>query len=111
VRRRTPAPAPALRPAKGPDREELLFKAAYREHFVARDAQAALDGWDAYLRVAPQGRLALEASYDRALCLIRLARRSDAIAALTPFANGEHGEYRRREAQRLIAALASETTP
>jgi hypothetical protein len=89
-----------------PDPEEQLFKSAYRDQFVRHDARAALDGWDAYLRAAPDGRFALEAAYDRALCLVRLAgRRAEAVAALRPFADGAHGDYHRRDAARLITAL------
>jgi hypothetical protein len=104
-KRRGPTASP--RSQKEPDREERLFRAAYHEHFVVRDPQSALNGWDAYLRAASDGRFALEAYYNRALCLVRLGRRAEAIAALTPFADGTHGEYRRREASRLINALAT----
>jgi hypothetical protein len=87
------------------DPEEQLFKSAYRDQFVRHDAQAALDGWNAYLGAAPQGRFALEAAYDRALCLVRLGRRAEAISALRPFVDGTHGDYHRRDATRLSAAL------
>jgi hypothetical protein len=107
-------PAPRLAPpstapsplAVLPDSEEQLFKSAYRDQFVKHDVQSALDGWDAYLRAAPRGRFALEAAYDRALCLVRLARHTEAIAALKPFAEGAHGDYHQRDAARLIAALS-----
>jgi hypothetical protein len=104
------APVPRLAPSTTPppvlpDPEEQLFKSAYRDQFVRHDAQAALEGWDAYLRAAPQGRFSLEAAYDRALCLVRLGRRSEAIAALRPFVVGTHGDYHRRDAARLFAAL------
>jgi hypothetical protein len=88
--------------------EERLFRAAYRAHFVARDPQLALLRWDAYLRLAPDGRYALEANYNRGICLIRLGRNDEAIAALAPFAEGVHGLYRQREARQLIEALTAE---
>ncbi len=91
------------------DPEGSVAYAAYRRahdaHFAAQDAAAALAGWDEYLAVAPRGRFALEARYNRALCLVRLGRSAEARAALAPFAAGAHGEYRRREARELVMAL------
>jgi hypothetical protein len=81
---------------------------AFRTQFVQRDPEKAARLWDEYL--SRGGPLALEASYDRALCLVRLARRSEAVEALTPFADGGHGEYRRTEARRLIEAMAVEAS-
>jgi hypothetical protein len=109
ARRRAPTVAP--RAPEEPDREGQIFRDAYHDHFVTRDPAAALAGWDHYLRVAPGGRFALEASYNRALCLVRLGRRAEAIVALTPFADGVRGDYRQREARRLIDALAAEPSP
>jgi hypothetical protein len=111
ARRRAQVPGPPHESAAQPDREDQLFKAAYRDHFLARDPQAALAGWNAYLDVAPEGRYALEASYNRALCLARLGRRNDAVAALRPFADGAHGEYRRRQAARLVEVLSGGNAP
>jgi len=116
---RAPVPAPSARAVRAVPRpsarralldpEGSAAYAAYRRahdaHFVAQDAAAALSGWDEYLSVAPGGRFALEARYNRALCLVRLGRSAQAHAALAPFAAGEHGEYRRREARELLAAL------
>lgn len=75
---------------------------------MTRDPAAALAAWDAYLARAPSATLLPEASYNRALCLVRLHRNSDAIAALTPFANGSFGSYRKREAVALLQALTRE---
>lgn len=50
----------------------------------------------------------LEALYNRALCLVRLGQHDAALAALTPFASGAHGAYRKAEAERLIDALTAE---
>ncbi len=85
--------------------EDALYEAAHRAHFVDRDPEAALRGWDAYLRAAPNGRLAIEARYDRAITLARLHRDAEARAALAPFAAGAYDGYRREEATRLLEAL------
>jgi hypothetical protein len=95
----------ASAPALDVDREHELYRAAHRAHFVAQDPAAALTAWDAYLTAAPTGRFAVEARYNRALCLLRLGRADAARAALTPFAEGTFGAYRRREAAELLRAL------
>ncbi len=82
-----------------------LYRAAHQAHFVERDYGRALDAWDAYLKAAPNGALAPEARYNRALCLVRLHRNDEARAALEPFAEGRYGTYRREDAQKLLAAL------
>jgi hypothetical protein len=87
------------------DAEQDAYAIAHRAHFVARDPAEALKGWDAYLKAFPAGRFALEAQYNRALTLIRLGRIDEAKAALAPFASGEAGGYRQREAQELTGAL------
>jgi hypothetical protein len=97
---RAPSPAAASTAATND-----LYAAAHRAHFVDRNPAAALAAWDAYLRVAPRGALAPEARYNRALCLVRLGRRDEAIAALGPFASGGNGGYRQREAAELIETL------
>jgi hypothetical protein len=112
-----PPSAPGVRPDASPVRRTFpsarapaaetddLYAAAHRAHFVDLDPAAALSAWDAYLRAAPTGALAPEARYNRALCLVRLGRRDDAIAALQPFASGSFGGYRQREAADLVEAL------
>jgi hypothetical protein len=100
----TQAPVAVLAPPPEAQSAELaLFRRAQRLH-LNHDPKA-LAAWDDYLRVAGKGALAPEASYNRALCLVRLGRKSDARAALIPFANGEYGSYRRAEAKSLIDAL------
>ena len=102
---------PAMRPQKrapfstSPLDGEALYEAAHHAHFVARNPMLALSAWERYLKDAPRGRFALEARYNRALCLVRLGRADEAIAALAEFAAGEHQGYRQTEAQALIAAL------
>jgi len=84
------------------DRETPLYKEAHEAHFATRDPARALAAWDAYLAAYPNGRFAPEARYNRALCLFRLGRRDEARDALIPIAKGE---YRKREAQKLLDAL------
>jgi hypothetical protein len=95
-----PAPVPAA------DGDLGLYREAHRQHFRLRDFSAALRGWDAYLAAYPAGTFAVEARYNRAICLVRLDRKADAKKALTPFARGEvaHG-YRQAEATKLLEAL------
>jgi hypothetical protein len=99
------APSASSTAAGAASEEEQLFAAAQHQHFVARDPQAALKAWDAYLGAYPRGRLALEARYNRALTLVRLGRADEARAALQPFATGREGSYRQREASDLLRAL------
>lgn len=85
--------------------ELSLYEKAHRAHFVQRDPGAALVAWNEYLRSAPRGRFAIEAQYNRAVCLVRLGRHVEARAALTPYAKGTHGGYRQAEARALIEEL------
>jgi len=99
-----PAPASAA-PDAGLDAELELYRAAHRAHFGGQDSARALAAWDAYLAKSPKGRFALEARYNRALCLVRLDRKAEARSALEPFARGAFGGYRKREAGELLEAL------
>jgi hypothetical protein len=92
-------------PAAAQDIATALYAEAHRAHFVERDPLAALAAWDAYLRVAPDGLLAPEARYNRAIALARLGRRSEACAALRPFVEGRFGGYRQKEASRMVETL------
>ena len=87
------------------DGEGRLYAVAHKAHFVTRDPAQALRAWDAYLQAYPAGRFALEARYNRALTLVRLGQLDEARTALTPFANGEAGGYRQREARELLDAM------
>jgi TolA-binding protein len=106
-----PAPAPTvsvganLPRAAAPDRTLALYRAAHRAHFVDHDPVRALAAWDAYLAAAPNGELAPEAHYNRALSLVRLGRNAEARSALEPFANGSYGGYRQSEASALLERL------
>lgn len=88
--------------------ERRAYREAHALHFDAHDPEGALASWDRYLRSYPRGRFALEARYNRALCLVRLERRDEAEAALAPFARGTHGGYRQAEATALLEALGAE---
>ncbi|AUX33752.1 MULTISPECIES: tol-pal system YbgF family protein [Sorangium] len=107
-----PAPSPAgdpqavQRPPAGPD-ADALYQAAHRAHFVERDPASALSAWNAYLAAAPRGRFAVEAQYNRALCLVRLGRKDEAQRALEPFAQGSFGGYRQAESRSLLEAMRS----
>jgi TolA-binding protein len=84
-----------------------LYRSAHRAHFQGHDSARALEAWNAYLRAAPNGSFAMEARYNRGLCLVRLERAAEARSALEPFARGRFGGYRQAEAQKLIDALGN----
>jgi hypothetical protein len=86
---------------------EALYRAAHELHFHGDDVPAALAAWDAYLAASPHGAFAIEARYNRALCLVKLGRLDEARTALAPFAAGEVAPagYRRDEAARLIERI------
>src|SRR5262249_36964098 len=102
-----PAPPPAASGDAGDagDEDSRLYAVAHQAHFVARDPDAALRAWDAYLAAYPAGRFALEARFNRALTLVRRGRLDEARTGLPPFANGEAGGYRQREARELLDAM------
>jgi hypothetical protein len=98
-------PSAFAAPDAGLDAELELYREAHRMHFTQQNPRAALAAWDAYLAKSPRGKFALEARYNRALCLVRLERTAEARAALEPFARGAFGAYRKREASELLDAL------
>jgi hypothetical protein len=89
----------------GNSEEDRLYREAHRAHFVERNPARALAAWDAYLRAQKSGRFATEATYNRALTLLRLGRTAEARRALEPFAQGRFGSYRQQEARKLLDAL------
>lgn len=89
------------------ERELLLYENAHRAHFVDKHWAAALSAWNEYLHNVPSGRFAVEARYNRALCLVRLGNTEQALHSLQPFAQGLYGNYRQREAQALIEQIES----
>jgi TolA-binding protein len=105
-----PAPSSSAAPATSSsaafqDTDGDLYRLAHEAHFAHHDYARALQGWDAYLRAAPGGRLATEARYNRAICLLRLGRNAEARKALEPFASGFMG-YRQNEARELLNELS-----
>ena len=88
-----------------PDTELSAYREAHNLHFRGASPAAALAAWDAYLKAYPNGTLAIDARYSRALVLVKLARWADARAALAPFANAKAGTYRQREAAEILAAI------
>lgn len=92
--------------APGPSRDLALYNKAHALHFRERRYDQALYAWEEYLGLTPTPTFALEARYNRALCLLRLGHFEEARAALTPFAEGRYANgYRRDEATRFIQAL------
>ncbi len=106
------APSSDVRPSSADpaaanlDPNHALYRDAHQAHFGARDYARALAAWDRYLKAVPAGRFALEARYNRAICLLHLGNTAAARHALQPFADGKFGAYRKDEATRLLDALA-----
>ncbi|HET6147883.1 MAG TPA: hypothetical protein VFH68_10155 [Polyangia bacterium] len=82
--------------------EAIAYGRAHRAHFIDDAPARALAAWNAYLAAFPHGSLAPEASYNRAICLIRVGSYGQAARALRPFANGPARGYRRDEARQLL---------
>lgn len=87
------------------DDAHAVYRRAHAAQFKGHDLAEALRGYEAYLAQQPSGRFAVDARYNRALCLVRLNRRAEAQAELERFARGSYGGYRQADAQRLLAAL------
>jgi RNA polymerase sigma-70 factor (ECF subfamily) len=102
---RAVASTPKSRPRVVLDPFHAEYLRGHEAQFVAHDYEAALRAWDVYLGQASSGSFALEARYNRAIALAQLGRLAEAREALAPFAAGEHGDYRRRAAQRLLDLL------
>jgi RNA polymerase sigma-70 factor (ECF subfamily) len=107
-----PAAIPQRRPSRAAPRSaavdplHLEYVRAHRAQFVAHDYAAALHAWDSYLSRAHAGSFELEARYNRAIALAQLGRVAEARDALSPFARGDFGAYRRRAAARLLEILS-----
>jgi TolA-binding protein len=82
--------------------ETRAYQRAHETHFGADNPPAALAAWTAYLRHYPTGTFAPEARFNRAICLLRLGRRREASEALRAFAADRFGDYRRKDARRLL---------
>lgn len=98
---------PPRSPRPGRVDDELAYRRAHALHFHGGDAAEALVAWDRYLSARPAGRFSIEARWNRAVVLVRLARYAEALAALEPFASGEVAPsgYRRADATRLREVL------
>lgn len=83
------------------ERYRTGFTAQYERH----DYAAALAAWDDYLKHVPGGRFTPEVRYHRALSLVQLGRREQAIAALEPFAAGAYGPLHQNSAKQMIEQL------
>ena len=105
----SPLPRPLIH-KEGSDSEARAYERAHRAHFFAHSPERALAAWDAYLRDHGQGVFAPEARFNRALCLIRLARYDLAVEALKPFAAGEWHGYRSAEARALLDWMSAKRT-
>lgn len=104
------APASAVEPSSevegSSERDErIAYRRAHTLQFDARDHGAAIVAYERYLAAYPGGRFATEASYNRAVSLAHVGRRSEARDALEPFARGAHDGYREEEARELLRAL------
>lgn len=104
-----PQPEPTrLRAGASQDDAHEVYRRAHAAHFKTHDLSEALRGYEAYLGRQPSGRFAVDARYNRALCLVRLGRPAEAQPELERFAGGSYGGYRQADAQRLLAALKQE---
>ena len=99
------APPAAESPAEDDTGNIALYRKARQLHFIEQKPAAALAAWDAYRAAEPRGPLAVDARYDRGLCLLRLGRKEEARVALAPFADGKYGSYRQKEARALLDAM------
>jgi RNA polymerase sigma-70 factor (ECF subfamily) len=90
------------------------YRDAHHTQFGAGDPAAALGAWDRYLADFPASSFAVDARFNRALCLLRLGQSADARRALEAFAGAPPGSYRQRDAAALLegmeAAAASLTS-
>jgi hypothetical protein len=111
------APAPVERITSGTsapvaasverDAELALYATAHELHFQARDMVAALDAWNRYLAVAPTGKLAPEARFNRVVALVRLARWNDAARELDALGDSP---FRAADLAKLRALVAKHAT-
>ncbi len=97
--------AQAQPPGPVPDAELSAFRSAHSAQFGGASPAAAVEEYRRYLTVYPDGRFVPEARFNIALNLVRLGHWTQARDALSPFAAGAYGEYRRREAESLLRAI------
>ena len=99
------APTPPSILVERPPSPLELFRTAHQLHFSGADRTETLAAWNAYLEADPRGPLALEARFNRGVCLVQLGKTAEATRELTPFARGDYGSYRREEARVLLGRL------
>lgn len=87
------------------------YRAAHRSQFQDGDCALAVDGYQKYLNEEPSGSFALEAKYNRGVCLAKLGRTDEAVRALRPFAEGKFGDYRQEKSRALVEALEKSAGP
>lgn len=92
-------------PAAPVDQALLTYRSAHRAQFQNGNCSEAIAGYERYLQEDPSGSFALEAGYNRGVCLAKMGRKASAIQALRPFADGKYGTYRQEKSRALIEAL------
>lgn len=80
------------------------YQRAHSLHFHGGDPAVALNAWNTYLAEHPSGTFAPEARFNRAVCLLRLGRRSEAKGILVPIAGSAFG-YGRDRARAILTAM------
>jgi hypothetical protein len=96
------APARAASAALAAD--IATYRAAHELHFVRSDYARALAAWDSYLARFPHGTFTPEARLNRAVCLARLGKTSEAETILRALAAGGDPDTSSR-AERLLGAV------
>ena len=81
------------------------YRAAHELHFARADYARALVAWDRYLARFPHGTFTPEARLNRAVCLARLGKGTEAQASLRTLAESADA-YTSSRARRLLAALS-----
>lgn len=84
-----------------------VYREAHDAHFKQGDCDKAVRLYQKYLSEVPSGSFALEARYNRGVCLLKLGRTEEAVSALRPFADGAYGEYRRASSKELLDAVSA----
>lgn len=91
--------------ANAPSGDLTLYRRAHELHFGGADEGRALAAWDAYLHTFPRGTFAPEARLNRAVCLAKLGRKTEAEGVLVDIERGRFGSDGRRQARKILGAL------
>lgn len=81
------------------------YRAAHELHFSRADYARALAAWDGYLARFPHGTFTPEARLNRAVCLARLGKRTEAENVLRALAQSSDSYTRSRAARLLERAV------